>query len=586
MTRWYLHNNPDKFNRLNEYASLTSIQKLILANRDIVEKPAIEAFINPGIEGMYNPLLMLDLEKACNIIFDNLMAGSHIKIVGDYDQDGVAATTILYKGLTLFEGNVTYQIPDRVEDGYGLNKQIVDKCVRQGVDLIITCDNGISAFEAIEYAKENNIQVIITDHHQVKSNNGEDIIPSADAVVNPSQQKCNYPFKYICGALVAYKIIDGLYRLYGQDLGIEVEDIYDLLQYAALGTISDVMDIVDENRLVVVEGLKRLNKTKNTGLRELLNQLNWNREIDIYTVGFIIGPIVNASGRIFTAKLAVEMFLENDINLVKEYVAELIALNEERKKMTLEAFERAIENISKNKSNDKIIIYYDPGIHESICGLVAGRIKEIYNRPTIVLTDSDKEDGSNILKGSGRSIEAYNMHEKMSEVKDLFVSFGGHKMACGLSIKEENLSVFKDKILKSCILEDHQMQKTIDIDASLDFRQINMELIEQINQLKPFGKGFEKPKFASKNVIINNIGIIGKNRNVLKIQFMQNDIRLEAISFNIEPILSILESKFNNIDARKNLGAFLRKSIDILYTLSINEFNGRKTIQLNLEDIR
>lgn len=584
MSKWFVYNKKDNYQKLNQYHELSNIQKLILANRDIVEEGSIHSIIDSSIENMHDPFLMKDMEKAVDQIIDSMMQGESIRIIGDYDQDGVAATTILVKGLRQFYDKVSYSIPDRMQDGYGLSINLVNKALEDGVNLLITCDNGIAAFEAIEYAIKNGTKVIITDHHQVIFEEKKQKLPTANAIVNPSQVDCNYPFKKICGALVAYKLIFAIYMKYGEELGIHKNKVVDLLQYAALGTVTDVMDLVDENRIVVVEGLKILNNTTNIGLIELLEQLNWRKEIDVYTIGFVIGPTINATGRLYTAKLASELFLDNDIDNLRIYAQELIALNNERKELTIKSVEKALNDINNQELyKQDIIVLKDSSIHESICGLVAGRIKEAYNKPVIVLTETTKND-KKFLKGSGRSIEAYDMHKNLTQLTDLFTAFGGHKMACGLTMPYENFEEFVNAVNFNSNLSNDDFVKIINIDAALDFNHINFNLINEIEKLKPFGKGFEKPHFASKSVIIKNIGLIGAKKNVLKMQFMQNGKTLDAISFNPELILSALEKKYGNL--KMNFGILLNQTVDIVYTMSINSFNGQDKIQLNLEEIR
>lgn len=586
MSKWFIYNKKENYDKLNKYSSLTSLQKLILANRDLTRENELEPFVDPDVNNMHDPFLMKDMSLAVDFIFESILAAKRICIIGDYDADGVSATTILVKGISLFHQDIGYIIPDRVEDGYGLSKALVDQAYQMGVDLIITCDNGIAAHEAIDYAKDKGLDVIVTDHHEVVKVEGKENLPRAVAVINPHQKDCNYPFKGICGAVVAYKLIDALYMRYGYDLGINKAYVHDLLQFAAIGTVSDVMDLVDENRLIVIEGLKLLNNTSNLGMQILLEYLNWHKEITVYTLGFIIGPTINATGRLFSAKLAVELFLSSDIKTLHAYASELVSLNSERKEMTRQSELEAIEKVlEEEKQDDDIIILYMPNTHESICGLVAGRVKERFNRPTIVFTDAASQE-NDLLKASGRSIENYDMHANLSLLRDYYESFGGHKMACGLSIKKEKLPAFKNELLSQSKLGPKDFIKTINVDAHLSLRTINFNLIEQIQALEPYGKGFESPKFASKNVIINNIAILGKNRNLVKLNLSQNQSSQEAISFDPQGLLKVLEDKFQYQDIENKLHLLIGKDIDILYRLNVNEFNGNKTIQLILEEIR
>ena len=465
MENWYIINKLENYNKIKDHNNLTGIQKIILANRDITDDYEIDTIKNPKIENLHNPLLMKDMKLAVDLMFKIMMNNGKIKIVGDYDQDGVAATVILYKGLTNFYSNISYAIPDIIEDGYGLNKNIIDQCIKENISLIITCDNGISAFESIEYAKQNNISVIVTDHHEVVRKDGVDILPNADAVINPHRSDDEYPFNGICGALVAYKFIESIYLLYGDTIGKSVKEIYDLIQYAALGTVCDMMKLVDENRIIVTEGINRINKSSDIGIKTLLEELNWDKDVNIYVIGFLIGPTINASGRIYTAKLGVELFLEKDLMIVKEYAKTLVELNNERKAMTNDSVDIAINRIEyENIHENDIIVLYENRIHESICGLVAGRIKDIYNRPTIILTDSNEKG---IIKGSGRSIASYNIFENLNVFREIFVSFGGHAMACGLSLNNKDLKFFTENLNNKSTLTAEDFNKKIDIDYPL-----------------------------------------------------------------------------------------------------------------------
>lgn len=586
MSKWFVYNKKNNYDKLKKYRELSKIQRLILANRDVVDDKKVKSFIDSDLTNMYDPFLLKDMDKAVDKMFDYMSNDGKILIVGDYDADGVTSTTILYKGLSCYYDKIDYYIPDRINDGYGLNISIVDHAIEDGVNLIITCDNGIAAFEAVEYAMDKGICVIVTDHHQLAKEDGQELIPRAYAVINPSQKACNYPLKGICGALVAYKFVMAFFMRYGIELGVEKDYILDLLQFAAIGTICDVMDLTDENRIVVIEGLKRLNQTKNPGLLELFKQLNLNERINVYSIGFIIGPTINATGRLFTAKLAVELFVDNDSRNLPEYVRELIALNQDRRKITLEALEEAVNLIKKDRLEERdIIIVYMEDVHESICGLVAGRLKEIYHKPTLVFTDAYKDD-SHLLKGSGRSIEAYDMHKELSRFKDHYVAFGGHKMACGLTINYDDFEFIASLINENSPLEKGDFSKIINIDSGLDFRVISLDLIKEIEKLEPFGKGFEKPKFASKNVIINNIAILGKNKNLMKISLSQAGVSLDAINFQPDLYLNFFAKKFNIRDIERNLDKMVNKSIDIVYNLQINTFRNNEQIQLILEEIR
>lgn len=583
MENWYLQNKIEQFNKIRDYEEFSNFQKIILANRNIVDEYSLSTFYNPDLNNLHSPLLMKDMEKAVDILFESILNDEKIKIVGDYDQDGVSATVILLKGIGMFYSNISYAIPNRIDDGYGLNKNIVDECIANDIHLIITCDNGISAFEAIEYAKSNGIKVLVTDHHEVVTIDGEQVLPNADAIVNPQRLDDEYPYKGICGALVTFKFIQAIYELYGHKLGLDINKINNLIQFAALATVSDMMKIVDENRIVVIEGLKVLNKSPNIGISTLIDEINWTNDINIYVIGFLIGPIINASGRIYTAKLGVELFIEDDINIVREYAKTLVELNNERKKMTNESLEIAINQIIDEKLyNNDIIVLYNDSFHESICGLIAGRVKDKFHRPSIILTDSSDEG---IIKGSGRSIDTYDMYRNLSKFRDNFNSFGGHKMACGLSFEKSYLNEFSKQINEDSPLNEKDFYVNFDIDYNMSFRQINFNIIEELDKLKPFGYGFSEPKFATKNVNINSINVLGKNKNVVKLYLQDGDSIHEGILFNVDMIIDKFSAKYN-IKSIDDFEKLKNKKIDVLYRLGTNTFNNRTSIQLNIVSMR
>ncbi len=583
MENWYLQNKIEQFNKIRDYEEFSNFQKIILANRNIVDEYSLSTFYNPDLNNLHSPLLMKDMEKAVDILFESILNDEKIKIVGDYDQDGVSATVILLKGIGMFYSNISYAIPNRIDDGYGLNKNIVDECIADDIHLIITCDNGISAFEAIEYAKSNGIKVLVTDHHEVVTIDGEQVLPNADAIVNPQRLDDEYPYKGICGALVTFKFIQAIYELYGHKLGLDINKINNLIQFAALATVSDMMKIVDENRIVVIEGLKVLNKSPNIGISTLIDEINWTNDINIYVIGFLIGPIINASGRIYTAKLGVELFIEDDINIVREYAKTLVELNNERKKMTNESLEIAINQIIDEKLyNNDIIVLYNDSFHESICGLIAGRVKDKFHRPSIILTDSSDEG---IIKGSGRSIDTYDMYRNLSKFRDNFNSFGGHKMACGLSFEKTYLNEFTKQINEDSPLNEKDFYVNFDIDYNMNFRQINFNIIDELDKLKPFGYGFSEPKFATKNVNINSINVLGKNKNVVKLYLQDGESIHEGILFNVDMIIDKFSAKYN-IKSIDDFEKLKNKKVDVLYRLGTNTFNNRTNIQLNIVSMR
>lgn len=581
MNKWLIYNKNIK--DLDKRCKVSKEVATILVNRGIDDKEKAEKFLKPSLDNFYDPFLMKDMDRAIDLMVDAIDENKHVQIVGDYDQDGVSSTVILYKGISRFHKKLTYAVPDRVEDGYGLNVNMVDDAIKNKVDLIITCDNGISAFEAVSYAKEKGLAVIVTDHHQISlDQDGQEIIPCADAVINPHQKNCPYPFKDLCGAGVAFKFISALYLA----LGLEEDEANELLAYACLGTVCDVVSLLDENRVIVKEGLKRLNQGQSFGINALLTENSWNKEIDVYTIGFVIGPCINASGRLSTARLGIELFLEKDENLVRNYARELVLLNNDRKMMTQDTFDEVLVDIEKNnRNNDSIIISFAENSHESIVGIVAGRVKEKFYKPTIVLARA-KEEG--VLKGSGRSIDKYDMYKHIFPHKEELVSFGGHPMACGLSIREDYLDEFRNKLNSEVKLTDDDFRREISIDYKLEIDLITESFIDSLSILSPFGKDNPSPVFADKKVDLLGYKIMGKNANVLKLFLMKNGKIIEAINFSnalaIEDRIIKLFGKdrlcqYNSHNREKNL-------VDIVYYPKINEFMGEKKVQLNLIDLR
>lgn len=582
MENWYLMQNITNYNLIKNRKDFSSIQKIILANRDIIDEYNLDTFLNPTIKNMHSPLLMKDMKKGVNTILEAMRQNKKILIVGDYDQDGVSATVILYKGLKFIYDEIFYAIPNRIEDGYGINKNIIDQAIEDEIGLVITCDNGIAALDTIQYAKDKGLMVIVTDHHEIVVRDGVEYLPNADCVINPHQKEDKYPFKIICGALVAYKFIEAIQIMYGDMLGFDKKSVESLIQFAALGTICDMMPIINENRIVVIEGLKQLNLRNNLGIAALLDEINWNNKVDIYTVGFLIGPIINASGRIYTAKLGVELFLDDDIETIREYASALVDLNNERKKMTKDSVELAISRIEdENIDKNDIIVLYEKSIHESICGLVAGRVKDRFNKPTLILTDST-ENG--LIKGSGRSIKAYNMYENLNKFRDDYIAFGGHEMACGVTFEKNKLEDIYNKLLASSNLQAKDLVKEIEIDFTLKFNQINFDIIKEIDFLAPYGFGFKSPVFATKHVNVVNASILGSNRNVLKLILSDGTDTHQVIGFKLEDYVKLLDNeKIKNTDDLEKLKG---KYIDIAYKIGLNTFNGYTNIQLEIVSIR
>lgn len=576
MTKWYIYNKKNNYLSNLKNKNITKLEALILANRDIVDPKVVDSFINPTLEKLHDPFLLKDMEKAIDLIIETMENGESIRIFGDYDQDGISSTMTLLDGLLYFYDDISYDIPDRVIDGYGISDRMIDRAIQANVSLIITCDNGISAIDQVKRLKENGIKVIVTDHHQVsKKEDGEwveQILPKADCVINPKRLDNTYPFDDLCGAGVAFKLIQALYKRLDGDM----EYLYGLLEYVAMGTVCDVVSLTDENRIFVREGLKRINNTEKLAIKALIEENSWNREVSAYTLGFIIGPCMNATGRLSTAKLAIDMLMEDDIEKIRTYAKKLVSLNNERKELTDIGLEKTLEIIKDKKYyNDDIIIVDVENIEESICGIIAGRIKEKFNKPTIIMTQSSQKG---ILKGSGRSIEAYNIYKEVFEIKDVLESFGGHPMACGLSIRSDKVKEFRQKLNDKSKLKKDDFVNIINIDAQIPIDKLSLEFAESLQRLEPFGKDNPKAKFADKNLFIKNINMIGKNNNTMKMILNKNGRDIEAIKFNAQKDYKYLSDKF-----KANI---IGNRIDAVFYPDINEFNGRRNLQVKLIDIR
>ena len=587
---WILVNKKESFLKLSEFLKENPLVLRLLANRGIDDINLANRFLKGTIEDLYDGYLMKDMKKGVEIIKDAIINNKKIIIYGDYDCDGVNSTTILYKALKVIGANYGYYIPNREEEGYGMHSGRIQKLYEEGYEVILTCDNGISAFEQVELAKELGMEVVITDHHDIplkEDDNGllKPSIPKADAIINPKQGDCNYPFKMLCGAGIALKFSKCLF----DEFNIEYEKFLDLIQFAAIATVCDVVDLVDENRIIVKKGLEILNESQNYGIQELKNAtlLN-NKKIEEYHLGFVIGPCINATGRLETADLSVELLITEDRERAKILATQLSELNTIRQDLTKESTERIINRIESEKDkSEKVIVVYDENVHESIAGIVAGRVKEKYNMPCIVLTK-----GKEMPKGSARSIEGYNITEELSKCSELIEKFGGHPMAAGLSIKEENIVALREKLNKNCILKDEDLIPVVKIDLPLSLNYLNEELIEIIESMRPFGKGNSSPLFAVKDLLIERIWLLGKDKNFLKLRFsfLSNNRKLyiDGISFDKfesfkDDIINIYgEEKFNESCAT----SFLNLKADIIYYPSINEFNGNRNIQLNIKNIR
>jgi len=571
MKQWYIYGKKADFNGIAEKYGISPVTARIIRNRDIEGDTDIHEYLRGGMSGLHEAMLMKDMEKAALIILQKIEQGKRIRIIGDYDIDGVTSIYILLSAFKRCGAWADGRIPHRIKDGYGINEALIKEAYDDGVDTIVTCDNGIAAYSQIEYANSLGMTVVITDHHDIPyrdiGGGREYIIPPAAAVVNPKQEDCKYPFKGLCGAAVAWKLVKVLY----DKKNISETEWEDYLELVAMATIGDVMDLKGENRIIVKEGLKRIANTKNLGLRALIavNQLN-PLAITAYHIGFVIGPCLNAGGRLDTAYMALELLMSETREEAESRAGELKALNESRKNMTKQGVSLATAMIDATKlADDKVLVVYLPECHESLAGIIAGRLREIYYKPVLVITDA--EEG---VKGSGRSIEAYNMFEELVKVRDCLDKFGGHPMAAGLSFKKERLEELRQRLNDNSTLKEEDFVEKVWIDVAMPFGYITEKLIDEFKILEPFGKGNAKPVFAARNVTVLGHRLLGANKNVLKMSLRDEaGCVLDGICFSDA---EKLEEKL------KNEG----NVISILYYPDINEYNGNKSIQIVVTDYR
>ena len=568
MEKWMVYNKKADFQKIGSEFGIDPVIARLIRNRDIQDMKEIRSYLYGTLAEIPSPWKMKDMERAVQILQKKITQKKKIRIIGDYDIDGVTATCILLKGLKRLNANVDTYIPDRVKDGYGMHEQLIDKALEDGIDTILTCDNGIAAAAEIEYAKKEGLTVIVTDHHDIPFRDTEDgriwIIPKADAVVNPKQNDCLYPNKNICGAVVAWKLIWALY----ERLGIDSDEIWDFLELAAIATVGDVMDLQGENRIIVKEGLKKLSSTSFEGLKALIcvNNLE-GAEITAYHVGFVIGPCINASGRLDTAARSLELLLADNMEDAMKLADDLYDLNQSRKAMTEQGKEQAIQSIEENNlGKDRVLVVYLPDCHESLAGIIAGRIREAYNKPVFVLTK-----GSDGVKGSGRSIEAYSMYEELVKCSDLLMQFGGHPMAAGLSMEEKNVELFRRRLNDNCTLTEQDLIPKIMIDVPMPISYLSKKLTEQLKVLEPFGKGNSKPLFAQKNLRAVGIRVFGRNRNVAKMLLIdENGIKMDAVYFGeAQEFVDFVQA---------------HHTISVTYYPEINVFQGRENLQVVIKN--
>lgn len=586
MENWVLLRKGADFQHISEKFHISPRVASLIRNRDVIGDDAIEKYLNGTIADLYDGMLMKDMDKAVAVLGEKIKENAKIRIIGDYDIDGIQSTYILLEGFRMLGADVDSDIPDRMKDGYGLNRNLIDRALEADVDTIITCDNGIAAAEEITYAKSMGMTIVVTDHHEVPYTEigagRRYILPEADAVVDPKQEDCTYPFKGLCGAAVAYKLVEALMETMGKD----AEDADYLMENVAIATIGDVMDLVDENRIFVKQGLDMLKRTENLGLKALMGCTGVNVDkLSPYHIGFVIGPCMNASGRLDTAKRALELLEAKKVAEADLLAGDLKALNDSRKDMTAQAVEEAFIQVENSELKDAdVLVVYLPECHESLAGIVAGRIREKYYRPVFVLTK-----GAEGLKGSGRSIETWHMYEGLNRVKHLLSKFGGHKMAAGLSMPEENLEQFRKEINEKSGITPEDLNEKIAIDMQLPFECVNEKFIGELAVLEPFGKGNARPVFAERQVQVESARILGKNKNVLKLQVKDlHGTRMDAMYFgDVNTFVEYVREKFGDIACECLLRGHGHGIVmAFTYYPDINEYQGVRKPQIVIQNYK
>ena len=564
---WMLQTKRADFNGLAMRLGVSPVAVRIMRNRGLLDEREMRKYLYGTLDDLYDPRQMKGMETAAGIIEKKLIEGKKIRIIGDYDIDGVCSTYILLKGFHRAAGNgqIDYEIPDRIRDGYGINESIIRQAAEDGIDTLVTCDNGIAALKEISIAKQLGMTVVVTDHHEVPVDVYGQILPPADAVVDPKQDGETYPYHEICGAVVAWKLINVIY----EDLGIPEHEWMELLEFAAIATVGDVMKLQDENRLIVKYGLKKIGSTKNTGLRMLVEKNNLDiNNLSAYHIGFVIGPCLNAGGRLKSAKVALRMLLEQDPDRVSGLADELKELNDVRKDMTAKGETEAIEQVERFYMSDKVLVVFLPECHESLAGIIAGRLREHFHKPSFVLTRGEQS-----AKGSGRSIEAYHMYQGLCEVSDLLVKFGGHPMAAGLSIEESDIDEFRRRLNENAKLTEDDFVPQIWIDVPMPFEYVNEKIVDELKGLEPLGQGNEKPLFAQKSLTIRNVRVLGKNRNVVKMNLVTNT------GHPFDGLLFADGDRFLEEQTGQN-------TIDMIYYPDVNEYNGTRTLQAIIKNYK
>ncbi len=586
MEQWVLLRKGADFDRIAQRFHISPRLACLIRNRDVIGDEAIERYLSEGLLGLYDGSLMKDMEKSVGILKEKIEGHKKIRVIGDYDIDGVNATYVLLEGFKNLGAVADSDIPDRIRDGYGLNVDLIERAYQDGADTIITCDNGIAAKDEIAYGKKLGMTVIVTDHHEVPFEGTEEekhyILPPADAVIDPKQADCGYPFKGLCGTAVAYKLMEKLYEAFGRS----TDELSGLIENVAIATVGDVMDLVDENRIFVKEGLLRLRETKNPGLKALIECTGIDKNhIGAYHIGFVIGPCLNAGGRLDTAKRALKLLMAKSEKEAEILAGDLKMLNDSRKDMTEQAVKQAEELVEHTpEGKDKVLLLYLPDCHESLAGIVAGRIRERYTRPVFVLTDAMQG-----VKGSGRSIEAYHMYEGLNECRELLDKYGGHKLAAGLSLKKENIAPLRRMLNEACRLTEQDMAEKVSIDMEMPFSCVTEKLVSELELLEPFGKGNTKPVFAARNVSVLEGRILGKNHNVLKLRVKDSaGTSIDAMFFgDIDTFSKYIEEKSGAGTWKRLLfGRADNIKLTVTYYPGINEYQGRRTPQIVITHFR
>ena len=571
-TKWMLHAKKADFNKIAENFGISPVTARIIRNRGIEDMESIRHSLHGSIEDLHDPLLP-DMEKAVGILRRKAAEGKPIRIVGDYDIDGVCSTYLLYRALKRIGARVDYEIPDRIKDGYGINEMIIEAAASDGIDTILTCDNGIAAVSQIARAKKLGMTVIVTDHHDilVEENEedlpegGREVLPPADAIVNPKLRGCAYPFTGICGGMVAFKLVQVLF----EESGVLAQEWLDMLEIAAIATVGDVMKLQGENRIIVKEGLRCLGHTSNLGLKKLIEKNNLvPGSITAYHIGFVIGPCLNASGRLQTAKIALSLLLCEDEEEADRMAMELKELNDQRKDMTQAGIDQAAAMVEERYGDDKVLVVFLPDCHESLAGIVAGRLRERYNKPSFVLTRAE-----GCAKGSGRSIEAYHMFHALVEVKDLLLKFGGHPMAAGFSLEEKDVDEFRRRLNENARerLTEEDFIPRVWIDVAMPFEYITEPFVRELELLEPYGQGNEKPQFAQKSMVIRSAHVMGRNRNVVRLSLVnERGVSMDGVVFTDGDLF--MEEKGNS------------RLMDVIYYPGINEYNGNRNLQIVVKD--